>query len=121
VGYAGYELLSTLAERQLRLGQSVILDSVASTESFRDAWRTLAASYNARWCVVECICSNLALHRERVGSRIRGIPGWQELVWAEVERVQGYYAPWREERLILDARTPLTTNVDLALRSAQEA
>ena len=30
LGYAGYELLTTLAQRQLMLGQSVILDSVAS-------------------------------------------------------------------------------------------
>ncbi len=121
VGYAGYELLSTLAERQLRLGQSVILDSVASTESIRDAWRTLASSYSARWRVVECTCSNLALHRKRLGSRTRDIPGWQELEWAEVERVQSYYALWREDRLILDAVVPLTTNVDRALRYVQEA
>ena len=31
LGSAGYQLLTTLAERQLLLGQSVTLDSVAST------------------------------------------------------------------------------------------
>ncbi len=35
LGYAGYELLSLLAERQLFLRQSVILDSVASFERIR--------------------------------------------------------------------------------------
>jgi len=35
LGYAGYELLMALAERQLRLGQSAILVSVASTTSIR--------------------------------------------------------------------------------------
>ena len=33
LGYLGYELLTSLAMRQLQLGQSVILDSVASTAS----------------------------------------------------------------------------------------
>ncbi len=107
---AGYELLSTLAERQLRLGQSAILDSVASTESIRTIWRTLATRYGAGWYVVEC-----ALSRER------GIPDWPELDWSDVERVQGFYAPWQEERLILDASCPMTTNIDRALRYVLEA
>ncbi len=118
---AGYELLSTLAERQLRLGQSAILDSVASTESIRTIWRTLATRYGAGWYVVECACSDEALHRERLLSRERGIPDWPELDWSDVERVQGFYAPWQEERLILDASCPMTTNIDRALRYVLEA
>jgi predicted kinase len=121
LGYAGYELPSALAERQLRLGQSAILDSVASTESVRATWRALASSYGAGWYVVECVCSDAGLHRERLRSRERGIPGWPELEWSEVERVQRYYAPWGEERLILDAICPLATNIDRALRYVLEA
>jgi predicted kinase len=112
LGYAGYELLSALAERQLRLGQSAILDSVASTASIRAIWRTLATTYGAGWYVVECTCSDVELHRERLLSRERGIPDWPEVDWSEVERVQRYYAPWQEERLILDASCPMTTNID---------
>jgi predicted kinase len=121
VGYAGYELLSALAERQLRLGQSAILDSVASTESIRATWRTLASAYVANWYVVECICSDAAVHRERLQSRKRGIPDWHELEWSEVERVRGYYALWQQECLILDAIYPLATNADRALRYVQDA
>jgi predicted kinase len=116
LGSAGYELLSTLAERQLRLGQSAILDSVASTESIRVIWRMLATTYGAGWYVVECTCADVALHRERLLSRERGIPDWPELEWSKVERVQGSYAPWQEERLILDASCPMTTNIARALR-----
>src|SRR5512146_2314080 len=92
LGQLGYELLTTLAERQLQLGQSVILDSVASTETVREQWRTLAATYRAGWRVIECVCSDEVVHRVRLTTRARGIPGWQELDWAEVERVAGYYA-----------------------------
>jgi predicted kinase len=53
LGSASYQLLTVLAERQLMLGQSVILDSVASTESIRSSWKQLAAEYGAEWRVIE--------------------------------------------------------------------
>lgn len=84
LGSAGYQLLTILAERQLMLGQSVILDSVASTESIRSTWKQLAAKYDAEWLVIECICSDESIHRERLKSRQRDIPGWHELDWADV-------------------------------------
>jgi predicted kinase len=46
LGSVGYDLLTVLAERQLSLDQSVILDSVASTESIRNTWRNLGKKYN---------------------------------------------------------------------------
>ena len=103
LGWAGYQLLTTLTERQLMLGQSVILDSVVSTESIRLSWKQLAAEYGAQWCVIECICSDERLHCARMNVRQRNIPGWHELEWSEAERVKTYYLPWEEERLILDA------------------
>ena len=54
-GYAGYELLTALAERQLQMGQSAVLDSVASITAVRDQWRALAQTYRAEWRVIECV------------------------------------------------------------------
>jgi len=116
LGYAGYELLTTLAERQLGLGQSVILDSVASIEPVREQWRALARRYNAAWYVIECVWSDQAAHRAHLAKRQRDIPGWYELEWIEVERVKGYYQPWEEEHLILDAVNPLDENIAAALQ-----
>jgi predicted kinase len=116
LGSAGYELLTTLTEGQLRLGQSVILDSVASTLSIRAEWRALAQTYQAEWRVIECICSDEAAHRDRMKVRQRNIPGWYELDWSDVERVKAYYALWDEERLILDALNPLEDNIAAALQ-----
>lgn len=115
LGYFGYELLTTLALQQLRLSQSVILDSVASTATIRDTWRALAAEHNARWRVIECICSDETIHRGRLVTRQRGIRGWHELTWGEIERVKSYYAPWDEERLVLDMVDPLENNIQTAL------
>ena len=123
LGSAGYQLLTVLAERQLMLGLSVILDSVASTQSIRSTWRKLAEKYNAKWLVIECICSDEEVHRTRLSTRRRGIPGWHELSWSDVERVRAYYRPWDEYRLILDAMQSLEDNLKLVfeyLRSEGE-
>lgn len=111
LGFAGYELLTVLAKRQLMLGQSVILDSVASAQTIRDTWRQLAAQYGAVWRVIECICSDENLHRARLRKRERHIPGWHELAWADVEKVRGYYPPWVEEHLVLDMVNSFDENV----------
>jgi predicted kinase len=111
LGYVGYELLTVLAQRQLSLGQSVILDSVAGLETIRKQWRDMAACYDAEWRVMECVCSSEEAHRERLASRRRGIPGWHELTWADVERVSSYYEQWREAHLTLDTTQPLFENL----------
>jgi len=116
LGSAGYNLLTALAERQLMLGQSAILDSVASTRSIRRTWMGLKQKYNADWRVIECICSDSALHLERLNGRQRGIPGWHELEWSEVERVRSYYVPWEGDRLILDMVQPVHENIFTALK-----
>jgi predicted kinase len=102
LGFAGYELLTILAERQLMLGQSVILDSVAASQTIRGTWHELAEQYGAHYRVIECICSDESLHQARLKERKRNIPGWHELEWSEVERVRGYYFPWEGEHLVLD-------------------
>jgi hypothetical protein len=116
LGSVGYDLLTVLAERQLSLDQSVILDSVASTISIRNAWYDLAGRYKADRRVIECICSDVATHRERLEKRQRNIPGWHELAWADVEYVRSYFAPWTEERLILDSMKPVDLNILVALQ-----
>ncbi len=116
LGFASYELLTTLAERQLRLGQSVILDSVAGTQTIRAQWQDLAVRHSAVWRVIECICSDEPAHRARLNGRVRGIPGWHELTWADVESVAANYAPWHEPRLVMDAVQPLSDNIAAVLR-----
>jgi predicted kinase len=116
LGYVGYELLTTLAMRQLQLGQSVILDSVVSAVAIRNRWRTLASEYSAQWRVIECICSDETLHRARLAERQRNIPHWLELEWSEVERVKSYYPAWDEDRLVVDAVQPFEINLEAVLR-----
>ena len=111
LGITGYDLLTTLAERQLILDQSVILDSVASTETIRTTWRQLAKRFNADWRVIECTCTDESLHRSRLQLRERRIPGWYELTWSDVLGVKERYVAWKEERLILDMVNPFGENL----------
>lgn len=112
LGSVGYRLLTMLAERQLMLEQSVILDSCASTESIRLTWKQLATKYKADWKVVECICSDVCVHHTQLKTRQRHIPGWHELEWADVELVRSYYAPWNEPRIRIDSVAPLDENLE---------
>ena len=109
-GFAAYELLTTLVREQVRRGQSAVVDSVATFERIRADWRELAGQHDAAFRVVECVCSDSAVHRQRLAGRQRGIPGWYEVSWAEVERVRSRYEPWTDARLILDALDPLADN-----------
>jgi predicted kinase len=110
-GWAAYELLTTLARAQLRLGQPAVLDSVATPEQVRASWRALAGEYASPLRIVETRCSDEAVHQSRLAARQRGIPGWPELSWQEVLDVAARYRPWPEEHLVLDAVQPVTANL----------
>jgi predicted kinase len=119
--YAGYELLHSLAQRQLHLGQSVILDSAASFGSIRERWQNLARDYGVQWRLIECICSDEDLHRQRLTGRDRGIPGWHEFGFEEVIRVRKHYQPPVDDRLTLDAVQLVEDNIQAALKYIREA
>jgi predicted kinase len=116
----GYALVTTLAERQLLLGQSAILDSPASQTHLRQQWQVLASQYHARFCGIETICSDSHLHRSRVDGRTRGIPGWHELTWDHVERMRTRYEAWDDDHLIIDAINPLATNLQTIVTYIQQ-
>ena len=109
-GWAAVELLTTLVSEQVRRGQSAILDTVATFERMREPWRALAREHDAHLRIIECVCSDEALHRARLAGRRRGIPGWPELTWDDVLAVRSRYEPWSDPRLILDATQPLAAN-----------
>ena len=62
--------------------------------------------------MIECVCSDEEIHRARLKTRQRHIPGWHELEWSEVERVRSYYVPWSEPRLVVDAVASLDENLE---------
>ncbi|HYI14734.1 MAG TPA: AAA family ATPase [Thermomicrobiales bacterium] len=114
-GWASYEVMTTLAECQLRLGQSVVLDSVATHERIRSTWRDMALKHGASFVAIECVCTDEMLHRTRLSQRSRNIPGWYEIDWSQVAATRNRYEPCVDQRLVLNAITPLDDNLN-ALR-----
>ena len=112
----GWNLLSRVAEQQLRRGSSCVLDLVARDEPRRE-WEALAERYHARFGVVECVCSDVDVHRSRVDGRRRDIPAWYELQWDSVARGRELYEPLAEPKLVLDAVLPATDDLDTVRRA----
>jgi predicted kinase len=106
----GYALMSQMVEKQLRNRQSVVADCVVRQRAL-DTWSTIAASHDAPVRVVECVCSDIDVHRSRVVGRSRAIPGWYELEWKWVAQSRKSYVPLSGEKLVLDAIDPLADNL----------
>ena len=123
-GIAAYDVAVALADEHLRLGHSVIVDAVNPVEAPRAAWRDLAARHRADLKIIECVCLNETVHRQRIEARIRKIEGMPEITWARVLERRAEYEPWTDTRLVLDtsAQSPerLLAEALRYLRSAMQ-
>jgi predicted kinase len=101
-GIAAYDVAIALAGEHLRLGHSVIVDAVNPIEAPRAAWRSLAAKHRAEMKVIECVCGDEAVHRQRIEARVRNIAGMPEVTWDRVQRRRAEFEAWTDARLTLD-------------------
>jgi predicted kinase len=108
LGDMGIEVLTTLAFRQLSLGQSVIFDTTARDLVNRTRWRTLADHFGARFKPVLCTCPDPAIHKKRALDRRRGIPGWHDAGnWPTIQAERKTFPPWTSEVLAVDTTRSL--------------
>ncbi|MWB99283.1 AAA family ATPase [Agromyces sp. MMS17-SY077] len=119
-GLAAYLVAERIAEDVLDTGRSVIVDAVNAVEAARLQWRDLAARAGVRLRVIEVICSDEKLHRERLEARERNLPHLEVITWRAVEqRIDGYGA-WTGPsaalpRTTIDSVESLGRNVDAAV------
>jgi adenylate kinase family enzyme len=106
---AWFGLLRTLVTRQLMLDQSAVVDDVVSDGQV-GLWREVTDRFGARLYLIECVCSDEAVHRARIEGRVRGIPGWHEVGWDHVERMRAETTPLAVDRLTVDAIEPVEDN-----------
>lgn len=100
VGAEGYAVANALAAENLKLGRIVIVDCVNPVLASRTAWRQTALQTSAHIIEIEMVCSDPALHRQRVESRSPDIGGLKLPTWDEV--VNRVYESWDREHLVLD-------------------
>ena len=107
----GYRVAYAVAEDNLRLGRTVIADSVNPLPITRAAWRDVATRSLVRAIEVEVVCSNIKAHKGRIETRSMDFPGWT-VSWQDV--VDRDYHPWDRERIVVDtARQSISESVEI--------
>jgi predicted kinase len=110
----GYRVGYAVAEDNLRLGRTVIADSVNPLQLTRNAWVAVASRVGVCAAEVEVTCSDPHLHRQRLETRPTNISG-PRLTWEEV--VSREYEPWNREHIVIDT---LGRSVAEIVRELQE-
>lgn len=99
-GPAGYLAGYAVAGDNLRLGSTVVADSVNSLCVTRSAWRNVALEAGVQVFEIELICSDTNAHRQRVEGRQADILSHELPIWESVLARQ--YDSWDSEHLIVD-------------------
>ncbi|RII14735.1 6-phosphofructo-2-kinase [Streptomyces sp. YIM 130001] len=115
-GLAAYVVAEAVADGVIALGQTAILDAVNAAPQAREQWRSLADRHAVPLVFIEVTCSDPEVHRRRLESRVRAIPGFIDPTWESVEALRRQFTSWSDRRLVLDAMNDLTSSVAAALR-----
>jgi predicted kinase len=100
IGPAGYMVAYALAEANLRLGKTVVADSVNPLTATRQAWRAAAVAAASPVLEVEIVCSDADEHRRRVENREGDIAGLVPPNWPAV--ISRHFERWTEPHLVID-------------------
>ena len=96
----GYRAAYAIAGDNLRLGWTVIGDSVNPWMLTRNAWRGAGLRAGVRVVEIETICSDLQEHRRRIETRRNEVPGLVLPSWQAV--IERDYHAWDREHLVID-------------------
>lgn len=96
----GYEVAHAVALENLRLGRTVVADTVNPWELTREAWRAVATQAGVQALDVEVTCGDLREHRRRVEARVADLEGFKLPTWQDVQTRD--YQPWTTPRLGVD-------------------
>lgn len=118
VGLAAYAVVGAIAEQNVVLGATVVVDAVNAVGEAKTFWIELAREHGSRLLAVETILSDHQLHRERLAGRVRELaiaePTWEAVVLRRDEWVAWPFAP-----LVVDSVEPLEVNVARVLEAAR--
>lgn len=114
-GLAAYLVAATLADEQVKLGNSVIIDAVNAEEEGKEVWRELAKTHGVELTIL-LVTLESSIHKQRLESRVRNLHGFSEVTWDNVEAREKAFTPWKEPVLELDASRDIETSVEEAVR-----
>lgn len=110
VGDMAYDLQTALLREQLSMGFSVILDCAAG-KGIRETWRTVASQAGASFWLIDTVCSNVELHRQRFQSREPSYRCDVGQTWDMVNQRRSDHSSLPEVAYTADAVLPVDENV----------
>lgn len=117
----GYYIILDMADEQLSLGVSVILDATFPLDHFRLVASEIAARHKANFCAIYCYCSDDAVWEARMERRVQYVPGWKPVGWEVVLRMRQYYQPWNANAQMMDSLYSPQENFTRVLATIQSA
>jgi len=100
VDVGGYLVGYAMAKDNLRLGQTVVADSVNPIPETRDAWRDIGITAGVQTFEIEVICGDPGEHQKRVEHRLPDIVNLQLPSWTDVQARD--YQSWNRAVIKLD-------------------
>jgi predicted kinase len=97
---AGYRIGYAVARDNLRIGRTVVADSVNPLLITRDAWLKVGQNAQVETVEIEVTCSDSREHRSRVETRLQDISELRLPTWEEV--ISREYHPWNREHIVID-------------------
>lgn len=95
-----YRVAQLLAKENLRLGNSVVSDSVNPWGVTRKEWNQVAIDLGVNFFNIEVICSNKEEHRNRLQTRTTTLQGLVDPNWEQIQ--QREYHAWDQDRILID-------------------
>lgn len=113
---SGYRVAYAIAEDNLRIGRTVVADSVNPLPITRDAWLEVGRRAQVSTVEIEVTCSDSREHRSRVEKRKPDISGLRLPNWEQV--ISREYHPWNREHIVIDTAS---RSVEQNIKTLREA
>jgi predicted kinase len=97
---SGYRVGYSVALDNLRVGRTVIADSVNPLAITRDAWADVGRKGGVGAVEIELVCADAAEHRRRIETRPPDAAGLRPLVWEDV--LSRNYERWNREHIVIN-------------------
>lgn len=114
-GALSYELLIPLAQDNLTLGLSVVMDSPAGYRVFQDQVEELARRVKVEIRLVECITTDEAQWQQRIERRGETLPEHRTRDWETVQQARARFERLTGPRLVIDTVESLSVNLERVL------
>jgi predicted kinase len=110
-GALSYELLIDLARDNLTLGSAVVVDSPAAYRTFREKIKAMARAVKADLKLIECICTDEQMLRDRVERRGQALPAYRTRDWQTYQQDRNRFERITDPHLIVDTAESETLNL----------